>query len=915
MTKTGSGTATIFDGVSFSNPGTIQVQAGTFSVKGSFSNLSGTTLSGGTYFVSGTLLVPGTSSAINTLAASVTLDGTSSQIINENSQNALAGLTSVTSIGSFTVQNGQTFTTTNSAFSNAGAFTVGSGSTFTATQSYTQSGGSTTVNGTLVSTASTLTINGGSLSGTGQVQGNVLNHAGQFNPGGTGVAGAFQIQGNYTQDSGGTFNADLGGTTAGSLYDQLNAAGAVSLSGTLNVNLINGFSPASGNAFQVITGSVGGTFATINGLNLGGSLFLNPVYSGTDFQLQTVNNATTTTALTPAIASPTYGQVESFTAVVTAVGVGLPTPTGTVSFLVDGVPLGTTVTLSPSGGSGSATSISTSTIPAGSHTITANYSGDGNYAATSTTAGLTVSRAHLAVVPDNLSRPAGQANPPLTYSLVGFVNNENPGSAGVTGTADLATTADMNSPAGSYPITVTDAGTLAAPNYDFPSASFGTGTLTVQQSKPPSLKDWQYFLPLTDVNGTSLTNFVTKVALTSSNFDFALAKPDGSDLRVYDATTVSFLPIWLPDYNSVARTATVYYRATNTSDATYLYYGNTAAAAVSNFSAVFPHGTDFTSGWGDLSTATAGATAATATYPAAASPSDPRNLAVWTQAESPTLSISDLTAAGIPQGNYTGIREFSLVRDANDRVLQINGKYYAFFARRPSVTTDPIDTWRCESTSPTGPWTNFTKVYTPPSPIRLGYAGCTIQIGSTYYLFLTYGWTLGGGATPGITVYVMTSQDLTNWSPVSKSLDPGIFNDQTSGPVTDIGNPWVIRCADGTYMMTVEGHGSGGLWACYGATSTDLVSWTALNSGNPLVPHGTGSQWDFNAAANPKCLQMPDGSYVIQYAGADDPTNGDLADRLRHGPVAGRPVHQAGRQPRGRPTRRVVRLGAVPLLI
>ena len=339
---------------------------------------------------------------------------------------------------------------------------------------------------------------------------------------------------------------------------------------------------------------------------------------------------------------------------------------------------------------------------------------------------------------------------------------------------------------------------------------------------------------------------------------------------------------------------------------------------MSNFSAVFPHGTDFTSGWGDLSTATAGATAAATTYPAAASPSDPRNLAVWTQAESPTLSISDLTAAGIPAGNYTGIREFSLVRDANDRVLQINGKYYAFFARRPSVTTDPIDTWRCESTSPTGPWTNFTKVYTPPSPIRLGYAGCTIQIGSTYYLFLTYGWTLGGGATPGITVYVMTSQDLTNWSPISKSLDPGIFNDQTSGPVTDIGNPWVIRCADGTYMMTVEGHGSGGLWACYGATSTDLVSWTALNSGNPLVAKGTGSQWDFNGAANPKCLQMPDGSYVIQYAGSRRPhaitTGRSASPRPRRGaartpswpptPWSAAPAaHTAGSRPTSHMTR------------
>ena len=61
---------------------------------------------------------------------------------------------------------------------------------------------------------------------------------------------------------------------------------------------------------------------------------------------------------------------------------------------------------------------------------------------------------------------------------------------------------------------------------------------------------------------------MTKVVLTSSNFDFSLAKPDGSDLRVYDATTGTVLPIWLSDYDSVAQTATVYYLAANTSHAT-----------------------------------------------------------------------------------------------------------------------------------------------------------------------------------------------------------------------------------------------------------------------------------------------------------------------------------------------------------
>src|SRR5262249_13697804 len=51
-------------------------------------------------------------------------------------------------------------------------------------------------------------------------------------------------------------------------------------------------------------------------------------------------------------------------------------PTGTVQFAVDGNPFGAPVALS----GGSATSSSTSTLSAGSHTITASYSGDGTFA-------------------------------------------------------------------------------------------------------------------------------------------------------------------------------------------------------------------------------------------------------------------------------------------------------------------------------------------------------------------------------------------------------------------------------------------------------------------------------------------------------------------------------------------------------
>jgi hypothetical protein len=75
-------------------------------------------------------------------------------------------------------------------------------------------------------------------------------------------------------------------------------------------------------------------------------------------------------------------QAVTFTATVHAAS-GTATPTGTVAFKDGGTSLGTPVTLNGSG----VASFTTSTLSSGSHTITAVYSGDSNFA-TSTSAPL-----------------------------------------------------------------------------------------------------------------------------------------------------------------------------------------------------------------------------------------------------------------------------------------------------------------------------------------------------------------------------------------------------------------------------------------------------------------------------------------------------------------------------------------------
>jgi hypothetical protein len=102
-----------------------------------------------------------------------------------------------------------------------------------------------------------------------------------------------------------------------------------------------------------------------------------------------ITQAASTTALQVSSTSPTPGQSVTVTAQVTSATSG--TPTGTVSFY-DGTSLLSTVTLSAGTGSYATISLAAGTT----HTLTAAYSGDTNFAGSNTSAGTTVTVAPLA---------------------------------------------------------------------------------------------------------------------------------------------------------------------------------------------------------------------------------------------------------------------------------------------------------------------------------------------------------------------------------------------------------------------------------------------------------------------------------------------------------------------------------------
>jgi hypothetical protein len=181
----------------------------------------------------------------------------------------------------------------------------------------------------------------------------------------------------------------------------------------------------------------------------------------------------------------TYGTQVTYTDTISVLSPGVGSPTGTVDFYDGGTgnPISNCQNVALSANTATASSTpdtaSCMTTPAaGSHSISAVYSGDGNYATSTGDVGEQVNPAPLTVTALNQSRLFGQPNPTLTYKITGFVNNDP--STVVSGSADCTTTATATSIGGGYPITCTQ-GTLTASNYSF--TTFVPATLTVGYSR------------------------------------------------------------------------------------------------------------------------------------------------------------------------------------------------------------------------------------------------------------------------------------------------------------------------------------------------------------------------------------------------------------------------------------------------
>lgn len=199
---------------------------------------------------------------------------------------------------------------------------------------YTQTAGSTTLDGGSIASSSPLDIERGSLAGNGTIFGSVTS-AGTTSPGFS--PGLITISGNDTQQSSGQLSVELGGATPGTQYDQVAVSGNVTLAGTLNLALINGFQPALNQKFVIVkkdgSGAVSGAFTGLAEgatISAGGWLF-QISYKGCDGNDVTLTAVTqsTTTKLTSSTSTSTYGDQVSFAATVIPQSSGVPVGTAT----------------------------------------------------------------------------------------------------------------------------------------------------------------------------------------------------------------------------------------------------------------------------------------------------------------------------------------------------------------------------------------------------------------------------------------------------------------------------------------------------------------------------------------------------------------------------------------------------------
>ncbi len=188
----------------------------------------------------------------------------------------------------------------------------------------------------------------------------------------------------------------------------------------------------------------------------------------------TVVSASTTTTPSIVTSGPyTYGESITYEVAISPEYTGAPT--GTVQVLVGSTEVCTVSLNSSDEGSGDCTS--TSAAAGNLQTVTANYLGDSNFAASSGTASetLSITKAPLTITASSPTITYGDAVPAISPSFSGFVNGDTASSLSPGPTCSVTGLPSGNT-AGSY---TTSCGGAVDTNY---TITYSSGTLTISEA-------------------------------------------------------------------------------------------------------------------------------------------------------------------------------------------------------------------------------------------------------------------------------------------------------------------------------------------------------------------------------------------------------------------------------------------------
>lgn len=346
-------------------------------------------------------------------------------------------------------------------------------------------------------------------------------------------------------------------------------------------------------------------------------------------------------------------------------------------------------------------------------------------------------------------------------------------------------------------------------------------------------------------------------------------RDDFGDIRFTAANGTTLLSYWMKKL-VYGKYAIFWVKVTGDLDAgnvtIYVYYNNASATTLSSASGTFILGNDFDDG------NTTGLTINTAGSAVVEVPAKSSLLNIV--GNSPKYSSAACLARRAGKFDSAQVRELGVIREeATDLPYITGGKIIAFYSAIDGASVMSVGYADSDDDGVT--WGNredtarITKAGTgwykdgilQPSILRLAN-------GTFYGLFAGF-----NGATGSIGA--LTSSDLVTWNDAGQKIVMGDYQLEDDSPLTEIGVPHLFKKLDGTYMVLFEAKSATvHKWRIFGATSADLITFTPMNSGYPILgPTGSGEEGF--SVANGHVIEVSAGNFLIAYNGMGPTGDGE----------------------------------------